>query len=276
VSAPVVPRLKMLVGADLSVTKGFETSASVGMSATLRGTVSQDDFAFSKTGPTFTKSATSTLGGKVSGSIYAKAKIAGDMYGVGGPYAVVKLGKEITADEAATPWVTSSAFVQAGLGVELEKCLKVMLANWCLHLSAGKDDLISVRKPLAAAIGGYPGPTDTPTAPTPTTPTHTPTPGQGTWSSLTAGGAHSCGVKTDGTAWCWGYNSSGRLGDGTTTDRASPTQVPGSWSSLTAGYWHSCGVKPDGTAWCWGDNGYGQLGDGTTTDRSTPTPVGGA
>ncbi|MBM4396336.1 MAG: fibronectin type III domain-containing protein, partial [Deltaproteobacteria bacterium] len=40
-----------------------------------------------------------------------------------------------------------------------------------------------------------------------------------------ASGYHSCAVQTDGSPWCWGDNSSGQLGDLTTTDRTIPTRV---------------------------------------------------
>ena len=36
---------------------------------------------------------------------------------------------------------------------------------------------------------------------------------------------HSCGVTTEGAAYCWGFNGRGQLGDGTTTDRKSPVRA---------------------------------------------------
>jgi alpha-tubulin suppressor-like RCC1 family protein len=93
--------------------------------------------------------------------------------------------------------------------------------------------------------------------------------------SAAAGGYHSCGVRGDGTAWCWGQNSGGELGDGTTTDSSTPVQVgtATNWTTISAAVAISCGVRSDGTAWCWGNNAFGQLGDGTTTTRVTPTQV---
>ena len=75
--------------------------------------------------------------------------------------------------------------------------------------------------------------------------------------------------------WCWGVNSSGQLGDGTTTDSPVPVQVSGhatDWATVTAGGDHTCAEKTGGTVWCWGDNGNGELGDGTTTRQPGPGP----
>lgn len=92
------------------------------------------------------------------------------------------------------------------------------------------------------------------------------------------GQGFSCGLKVDGTIWCWGANGKGQLGDGTTTSRPTPAQVgaDSDWATITAGSAHVCATKDDGTAWCWGGNANGQLGDGTVVDRSTPTQVGAA
>jgi serine/threonine-protein kinase len=38
-----------------------------------------------------------------------------------------------------------------------------------------------------------------------------------------------CGVTTEGEAYCWGWNDNGELGDGTTTDRSVPTKVSDPW-----------------------------------------------
>ena len=95
-------------------------------------------------------------------------------------------------------------------------------------------------------------------------------------SSLAAAAYHTCAVTTDGAAECWGYNYTGQLGDGTTTDRLTPTPVSGlsiGVLAMTAGTQHSCALTTGGGASCWGYNSTGQLGDGTATDRLTPTPV---
>jgi alpha-tubulin suppressor-like RCC1 family protein len=95
-----------------------------------------------------------------------------------------------------------------------------------------------------------------------------------TFSSLTTGFSHTCGVTAIGDAYCWGNNDYGDLGDGTTTHRNVPSLVLGGpYASVLAGHFHSCGLTIVGSAFCWGFNGFGQLGNGTTTDNSTPNPV---
>jgi alpha-tubulin suppressor-like RCC1 family protein len=104
------------------------------------------------------------------------------------------------------------------------------------------------------------------------------------WVQVSAGNAHSLGVRANGTAWAWGKNStvflygnfSGQLGDNTTTDKSSPVSVVGGftdWIQVSAGGAHSLGLRANGTAWAWGDNSIGQLGDNTTTARSSPVSV---
>ena len=96
-----------------------------------------------------------------------------------------------------------------------------------------------------------------------------------TFSTLTAGGLHTCGLTTSGAAYCWGLNIDGQLGDGTTTLRSVPQAVTGAltWSALSARMWHTCGLTTTGAAYCWGDNSDGQLGDGSTTSSSVPVAV---
>ena len=100
--------------------------------------------------------------------------------------------------------------------------------------------------------------------------------GTTTWAMLSAGGRHTCGVTQTGAGYCWGYNGSGQLGDGSTTSRTVPTSISNfKWSSISAGDAHTCGITTDGIAYCWGENGMGQLADGSTTSRTAPTAVNG-
>jgi alpha-tubulin suppressor-like RCC1 family protein len=98
-----------------------------------------------------------------------------------------------------------------------------------------------------------------------------------TFISLGVGSNHGCGLTSVGAAYCWGINSSGQLGDGTTTQGAVPTAVTMptgvTFTSLGVGANHSCGLTAAGAYYCWGLNTQGQLGDGTTTNRGAPTAV---
>jgi len=88
-----------------------------------------------------------------------------------------------------------------------------------------------------------------------------------------AGGQHTCALDGAGSAYCWGDNSAGQLGDGTRTNRLSPTPVAGglTFTNLSGGGSHTCGVATAaGAAYCWGANATGQLGDGTRVDRLMP------
>jgi hypothetical protein len=122
--------------------------------------------------------------------------------------------------------------------------------------------------PVAGGIVWRTDPTVVPPAPDPDFPLP-PGPFIGT------GFAHSCALRNDGTAFCWGSNQEGQLGDGTTTARLVPTAVAGgnTFSRLTTGDRHSCALTAAGAAFCWGDNTFGQLGDGTTSDKLAPTAV---
>jgi alpha-tubulin suppressor-like RCC1 family protein len=74
---------------------------------------------------------------------------------------------------------------------------------------------------------------------------------------------------------CWGDNSSGELGNNTTTDATKPVKVKSlsAVQSVTTGGRSACAVAHKGEVLCWGSNSNGQLGDGTTTDRHTPVAV---
>lgn len=100
-----------------------------------------------------------------------------------------------------------------------------------------------------------------------------------TFVAISAGGQHTCALDGDGSAWCWGLNSTGQLGNGSATpaNSAVPHAVHGDhrFTAISAGGDYTCGLTAEGSAWCWGDNFSGQLGNGETARATSPVAVSG-
>jgi hypothetical protein len=93
---------------------------------------------------------------------------------------------------------------------------------------------------------------------------------------LSGQASHACALMTDGSVQCWGDNTAGQIGDGTTSQRLTPTAVvglPAPAVGISAGAKHTCAVLDTGALYCWGLNASQQLGDGTVTPRPQPTQV---
>lgn len=98
-------------------------------------------------------------------------------------------------------------------------------------------------------------------------------------SAIASGRLHTCAILRDSTVRCWGLNSSGQLGTGTTPEDGAvefrgPSPVVGmtNVSGISAGAEHTCALSGE-KVYCWGSNALGQLGIGTVTSSSTPVPV---
>jgi len=156
----------------------------------------------------------------------------------------------VTVVEKITDWVQASAAGAHTLA------LRANGTAWAWGINNGGrlgDNTVTSRLSPVSVVGGF---TD--------------------WILLSAGAVNSLGLRANGTAWSWGYNEWGQIGDGTTVSKISPVSVVGGftdWVSLSSGGRHSLGLRANGTAWAWGRNNYGQLGDNTTSNRSSPVSV---
>ena len=98
--------------------------------------------------------------------------------------------------------------------------------------------------------------------------------GSSDWASVTVGGDHTCAIKTDGSAYCWGSNQYGQLGVshtdttcGSLNARFSCATIPQlvqaglQFASISAGQRHTCAITRTREAYCWGSNETGQVSD---------------
>lgn len=98
-----------------------------------------------------------------------------------------------------------------------------------------------------------------------------------TVTDISAGIGHTCAIAS-GAAYCWGFNDTGSLGDGTYDPSGTPVAVQtsgvlnGKVIEKISAHVTSCAVA-DKRAYCWGNNVNGRLGDGTQTDRIAPVAV---
>jgi alpha-tubulin suppressor-like RCC1 family protein len=100
------------------------------------------------------------------------------------------------------------------------------------------------------------------------------------WVTISSGLRHTTGIRANGTAWSWGWNQYGNLGNNTSTtlSMSSPVSVIGGftdWIQVSNGQYHSAALRADGSAWCWGRANFGALGNGVAgiVHRSSPVSV---
>jgi alpha-tubulin suppressor-like RCC1 family protein len=95
------------------------------------------------------------------------------------------------------------------------------------------------------------------------------------WAQVSAGAFHTCGVRMDGTLYCWGRGDVGQLGAGNVLESVLPVQESdgaSTWIAVAAsrGYYqpHTCGLREGGRIFCWGNDDLGQVGRG-----APPAPI---
>lgn len=86
------------------------------------------------------------------------------------------------------------------------------------------------------------------------------------FTTLAAGSTHTCGLVADSTAYCWGANEAGMLGDSTTISRNAPAAVAGGlkFATIASRNAHTCAITGGGAAYCWGSNSSSQIGDSSS------------
>ncbi len=168
-----------------------------------------------------------------------------------------QLGLGTTIDRSVPTALTLTNVAQVACGTR-NACARLATGTvmcWGDNLYGQIGDGTTIDRPSPRAVTGVTGATD-----------------------IAVGSNHTCALIGSGpgsSVKCWGNNSRGEIGDGTSTQRAIPVTVPllTNVVELSSGDMHTCARLTDGTLKCWGYNLYGQLGDGTTTQRNTPTVV---
>ncbi|HKY57318.1 MAG TPA: polysaccharide lyase family 7 protein [Aeromicrobium sp.] len=97
------------------------------------------------------------------------------------------------------------------------------------------------------------------------------------WKSVSAGGTHTCAIRTNGRLYCWGDDSLGQMGNGSVGKKTYPYPVSATatdWRAVSAGGSHSCAIRTNGYLYCWGDDSRGQLGNGSAGSATYPRLVG--
>lgn len=101
--------------------------------------------------------------------------------------------------------------------------------------------------------------------------------GDSPYSDISAGGEHTCALRTDGVVECWGINiSAGQLGDRSgLTHRGVPGAILDSltYTTLSSGTSTICGRAENGEPRCWGGNIYGAIGNGDRSVLPEQSPV---
>jgi alpha-tubulin suppressor-like RCC1 family protein len=97
-------------------------------------------------------------------------------------------------------------------------------------------------------------------------------PGDGGYRVVVSGDRTTCAVAANQNLLCWGANTYGNAGVGTTTPTDGTVSTL-NWATTSSGGYHACAIRATGTIYCWGRNDAGQLGLGNRTDKLTETAL---
>ena len=84
---------------------------------------------------------------------------------------------------------------------------------------------------------------------------------------------HNAVILSNGDLYCWGNNSYGQIGNGTTENQLTPIKVLSDVASVWVENNYTVALTTTGDLYCWGNNSYGQIGNGTTENQLTPIKV---
>jgi len=161
----------------------------------------------------------STVPVKVAGGLTFKTVSAGEQHVCGVTTDGTAYCWGVNADGELGDGTTTNSTVPAAVagGLSFATISAGFTSNTCGVTTAGAAYCWGAYVSGIGFVGGQP-PSTTPVA----------VPGGFTFATLSTGfGSHRCGMHTGGTAYCWGVNINGELGDGTTTQSAVPVRVGG-------------------------------------------------
>lgn len=177
--------------------------------------------------------------------------VAGQIY-CWGDNTVGQLGRDLYSDPwEVLPVTTPNRYATLGAAGAFVCAARVLTGEvdcWGSNIYGGV---------AAYALGSF----DMTTSPIPRGLVVDPRPG-----ALAGGNSNFCGLQVDGTAYCWGDNDYGQMGNGTTSpygqNYRAPSEVPGiKFKSLWPGQ-TMCGIGLDDRSYCWGFASRGSIGDG--------------
>ncbi len=195
------------------------------------------------------------------------------LYGVVGPQLALRGGLALGANIHQNPWWTLTAPVDLTASIAIPP---LKLTSPTLHVYQRTFNLADAGGPFGGGAGGGAGGSGSSGS--------GPVGGQPV-QAIADGGLHSCALLSEGQIECWGDNSNGELGNGTSSGPdfcrfpCSTTPVAvlriSSAIRITASAFHSCALLSGGQVECWGGNSFGELGNGTTTSSDVPVEVSG-